>query len=172
MLCVWAPPSDQPTNSYVVPPLTCGDGALTDSVEPRIAVRVNGAVWVVEPPASVAVRRSSRCEGYSWSGATKLPFAVPAKVWSGCSWQVEGQCCITRDHESADAPSVPCWASLAWPENVMTSPTFQVVLAAGVSITAAGGVLPAEIVTDDVPLAPDGSVTRRPAVYVPGWAEG
>src|ERR671919_115759 len=133
MLCVWAPPSDQPTNSYAVPPLTCGDGALIDSVEPRIA--------------------------------------VPVKVWSGCSWQVDGQCCITRDHESADAPSVPCWASLAWPEKVMTSPTFQVVLAAGVSITAAGGVLPAEIVTDDVPLAPDGSVTRRPAVYVPGWAE-
>ena len=48
------------------------------------------------------------------------------------------------------------------------SPTFQVVLAAGVSITAVGGVLPAEIVTADVPVAPDGSVTRRVAVRVPG----
>src|SRR5512132_1113198 len=54
MLCVWAPPSDQPTNSYVVPPLACGDGALIESVEPRIAVRGNGAVWLVDPTASVS----------------------------------------------------------------------------------------------------------------------
>jgi hypothetical protein len=42
MVCVWAPPSDQPANSWVVSLLACGDGALTDSVDPVIAVRVNG----------------------------------------------------------------------------------------------------------------------------------
>jgi hypothetical protein len=115
MLCVWAPPSDQLANSYAVPPVACGEGALTERVDPRIAVRVNGATWLVDPtasdspagldpkvratvcgssrrtcvlvrpPASVAVRRSSRYDGYSWSGATKLPLAVPENVWSGCS---------------------------------------------------------------------------------------
>lgn len=65
---------------------------------------------------------------------------------------------------SADAGSVPCCGSVAAPENVITSPTFHVVPAAGVSITAVGGVLPAEIGTESVPLAPDGSVTRSVAV--------
>src|SRR6187549_1460558 len=107
MLCVWGPPSDQPRYSYTVPLLACGAGALTESVEPTIAVRVNGVVWLVDPtarvspagidanvrstvcgssrtvvvlvkpPESVAVNRRSRCDGYSWSGATKLPLAVP-----------------------------------------------------------------------------------------------
>ncbi len=54
MLCVWAPPSDHPTNSYAVPPLACGEGALTESVEPTIAVRVNGVGWLVDPTARVS----------------------------------------------------------------------------------------------------------------------
>ena len=33
---------------------------------------------VLRPAASVAVSESSRCDGYSWSGATKLPDATPA----------------------------------------------------------------------------------------------
>ena len=32
---------------------------------------------VLRPAASVAVSESSRCDGYSWSGATKLPDATP-----------------------------------------------------------------------------------------------
>jgi hypothetical protein len=53
---------------------------------------------------------------------------------------------------------------VACPEKAITSPTFQVVPAGGVSIKAVGGGLPAEIVTDDVALAADGSVTRRVAM--------
>ena len=32
---------------------------------------------VVRPAVSVAVTESSRCDGYSWSGATKLPDPTP-----------------------------------------------------------------------------------------------
>ena len=92
-------------------------------VEPTITVRVNddlelvlftdersppGVVWKVRttvfgsrrrvlvsvrPPESVAVSFSSRYDGYSWSGAAKDPLATPAKVCSGCVWQLDGQCC-------------------------------------------------------------------------------
>src|SRR4029450_7519137 len=108
MLCVWAPPSDQLANSYAVPPVACGEGALTERVDPRIAVRVNGATWLVgptasdspagldpkvratvcgssrrtcvlvRPPASVAVRRSSRYGGDSpWRGTRALVGVPP-----------------------------------------------------------------------------------------------
>ena len=46
----------------------------------------------------------------------------------------------------------------------MTSPTFQVVPAAGASMVAVGGVLPTVMVTESVSLAPWLSVTRRVAV--------
>ena len=45
----------------------------------------------------------------------------------------------------------------------MTSPTFQVVPAAGASMVAVGGVLPTVMVTVAVSEAPWLSVTRRPA---------
>ena len=46
----------------------------------------------------------------------------------------------------------------------MTSPTVQVVPAAGVSMVAVGGVLPTVMVTESVSVAPWLSVTRRVAV--------
>jgi hypothetical protein len=46
------------------------------------------------------------------------------------------------------------------PEKVMTSPTFQVVPAAGVVMVAVGGVLPTVTVTVAVAERPAGSVTR------------
>ena len=91
-----------------------GEGALTELLDPMITVRVNGVAWLVEPtascspgglvwkvrltvcgssrtvsvstrpPGSVAVRVSSRYDGYSWSGAVKLPEAVPVQLCSGC----------------------------------------------------------------------------------------
>ena len=94
-VCDWAPPSDQDPNTNGVPARFCGDGAAIVVVEPSISERVKGAgpalgprasdspvglerivtetvrgsrrtVWVsVSPPASLAVRLSSRCEGYS-----------------------------------------------------------------------------------------------------------
>src|SRR5215210_1630041 len=115
-LCV--PPSDQEANSYVVPPSVCGVVALMELLEPTTTVRLKGAVELLSPttrssPAgsdwkfsttgfgssrtllvsckpskSVAVRRSSRYEGYSWSGAVNVPLATLGKSSQGCSWQV------------------------------------------------------------------------------------
>jgi hypothetical protein len=50
---------------------------------------------------------------------------------------------------------------VAWPEKLIVSPTFQVRLDVGESMTALGAVLPAVTVTDVVSVAPWSSVTRR-----------
>ena len=68
---------------------------------------------------------------------------------------------MISDQLSADAGSVPSCASLAWPEKLSVSPTFQVRLDAGASITAAGAVFPAVTVIAAVSVAPWSSVTRR-----------
>ena len=119
---------------------------------------------LVSPPESVAVSLSSRYDGYSWSGAVNEPDATPAKVCTGCEWQLEGQCCMTSSQVRADAGRVPSCVSVAEPEKLMTSPTFQVVPAAGVLIDAVGAVLPTVMVTLSVPVAPAPSVTRSVAV--------
>ncbi len=49
----------------------------------------------------------------------------------------------------------------------MTSPTFHTVPAAGVEMTAVGGVFPTEMTTESVPVAPAESVTRSDAVTSP-----
>ena len=102
-VCRRAPPSLH--EDHVKRP--CGEGALSQIADRASTVRVNGAgsaslpnassspggtlasvtsvvrgfsriVRVaVRPAASVAVSDSSRCDGYSWSGATKLPAATP-----------------------------------------------------------------------------------------------
>ena len=79
-------------------------------------------------------------------------------------WQFDGQWCRISLQDSADAGSGPSCASVALPAKSITSPTFQVVPAAGEVIVAVGGVLPALIVTAAVPDAPWLSVTRRLAV--------
>ena len=71
----------------------------------------------LSPPESVAVSRSSRWEGYSWSGAVKEPLATPGKLWSGWVWQLDGQWLRIRLHESAEAGSGPSCASVALPAN-------------------------------------------------------
>ena len=48
---------------------------------------------------SVAVRVSSRYDGYSWSGAAKEPPATPVQVWTECVWQFDGQCWMTSAHD-------------------------------------------------------------------------
>ena len=70
------------------------------------------------------------------------------------------------DQVSAEAGSGPSTASVACPEKEIASPTFQVVVLAGVSITAFGGV-PAVTVTVVVLVAPALSVTLRPTVRRP-----
>src|SRR4029453_3434388 len=81
----------------------------------------------VRPPESRTVSWSSRYDGYSWSGAVKLPDLTPWKLWSWCWWQLDGQWLRTRFQVNADAGSGPSCASVAEPEKLMTSPTFQVV---------------------------------------------
>jgi hypothetical protein len=98
----------------------CLLGALSELIEFTITVLVNGATvlelptvsirplgldWkasatvlgssvmlavLVRPPASVAVSTSSRCEGYSWSGALSEPLATPPHVCTVCTWQSVG----------------------------------------------------------------------------------
>jgi hypothetical protein len=79
-------------------------------------------------------------------------------------WQFDGQCCKINSHDRAEGGSVPSWVSVALPEKLITSPTFQVVPAAGVLITAVGGVFPTVIVTDAVADALLLSVTLSVAV--------
>src|SRR5262245_59370643 len=97
----------------------------------------------VSPPESVAVSRTSSQHGYSWSGAVNDPLETPLVVWIRCVWQSLGvkQWCMISDQLSADAGSVPSCASVAWPEKLIVSPTFQVRLEACESMTALGAVL-------------------------------
>ena len=73
-------------------------------------------------------------------------------------WQSVGvaQWCRISDQDSLVAGSVSSWGSLAWPEKPMVSPTVQVRGGVGVSMTAAGGELPAVIVTEAGSLASPG----------------
>ena len=52
--CAAAPPSDHERKLKDVPPIVCGDGAATEFSEPSITVFVNGALAAVAPSASVA----------------------------------------------------------------------------------------------------------------------
>ena len=67
-------------------------------------------------------------------------------------WQFDGQWCMISSQSERDAGRVPSSGSVAEPEKEMTSPTFQVVPAAGVSIVAVGGVFPTVIVTGSLTL--------------------
>ena len=112
----------------VDPTITLRVKAVFVEVPPTVKVSPPGTVWkvsatirgsrrrvtvLVSPPESVAVSRSSRYAGASWSGATKDPVAVPAKLWMMCVWQLDGQCWTSRSHDSAEAGSAPSCASVA-----------------------------------------------------------
>src|SRR3954452_1378884 len=125
----------------------CGPGAEIELVDPTMTVFENGvgpaAVnrpvvrpdgWVSKvsstvcgcsstlvlaeaPPESVAVNRSSRNDGYSWSGAVKKPEGTPANRWIWWVWQFDGQWCTSSVHVSRAAERSPSSASVAPPEN-------------------------------------------------------
>jgi hypothetical protein len=102
-------------------------------------------------------------------GSVERPTRDAGQLWIAWVWQSDGQWCRIRFQERAEAGSVPCCWSVAWPENEMRSPTLHVVPVAGVSIVAVAGVLFAEIVTGA--LIADWfwlSVTRSFALYGPG----
>src|SRR6476659_4525484 len=114
MVWLCAPPSDHDANVYVPVPIVCGDSAPTATAELITTVLVKGAVALVDPAEScaplgddanmrstvfgssltlvvaerpfesVAVNWSSSQQGYSWSGALKLPVETPANVWTLC----------------------------------------------------------------------------------------
>src|SRR5215470_13183074 len=110
----------------------------------------------VSPPESVAINCSSSQHGYSWSGAVNDPLETPLTVWIRWVWQSVGvkQWCMISDQLSAEPDRGPSCASVAWPEKLIVSPTFQVRLEVGESITATGAVLPAVMMTDAVSVAP------------------
>ena len=113
----------------------------------------------------MAVRVSSRYDGYSWSGAANDQDETPLTVCSTCAWQLDGQCCRVSRQDSADAGSTPsCW-SVACPVTVICCPTTQRSVAAGESITGSGsscGGWSMVTVTVAVPVAPAPSRTCSP----------
>ena len=149
-----------------LPTVNCNPvGALAND---RLTVFGSSRTLVVacRPPLSVAVRRSMRKLGYSWSGAANEPLATPLKVWIGWTWQEfgsVGQWCMSRDQVRRAAPSVPSSASVAWPEKLIVSPTAQVRALVGLSMNAVGAVLLTEIEIVALFEAPPGSVTRSRA---------
>ena len=76
----------------------------------------------VAPPASVAVRLSSRWTGDSCAGAVNVPLDVPVHCWTGWTWHSSGQCRRTSSHDNAASGSAPSSGSVADPEKLMTSP--------------------------------------------------
>src|SRR5947209_467068 len=115
-------------------------------------------VVAVAPVESVAVSWISSQHGYSWSGALNVPLATPLNVWTMCVWQLSGvkQWWRMIVQLSREAGSVPSSGSVALPEKLIGSPTFQVRVDAGAEIVGTGGLLPALIVigalTLDAPL--------------------
>ena len=93
------------------------------------------------PPESVADNVSSTHDGYSWSGAANEPLATPGKSWTGWVWQIDGQWCMIMDQLSAEGGKEPSSLSVALPENVMTSPTFQCNADDGELMVAVGALL-------------------------------
>ena len=119
----------------------------------------------VSPPLSVTVTVSRRCEGYSWSGAWKLPDETPGKVVRLCVWHTSpGQCRMARFHEYAKAGRGSCWASVAVAEKLIVCPTDQVSVGAGMTVPSTGAELPAWICWVAVDVWPWPSSTRRPTL--------
>jgi hypothetical protein len=102
------------------------------------------------PPLSVAVSRNSIQGRVLMVGrrerAAGHPVEVLDRVRVAVGWVA--QWCRISDQDSLVAGSVPSCGSLAWPEKPIVSPTVQVRVGAGVSMTAVGGELPAVIVTE------------------------
>src|SRR3954447_12503275 len=113
-------------------------------------------VVAVRPPPSVAVSLSSIQHGYAWSGAENVPPVTPLTVWITWVWQSFGveQWCMIMSQLSAEAGSVPCCGSVAWPEKLTELPTCHVTVELGASMTAVGAVLPTVTVANAVPVAP------------------
>ena len=84
-------------------------------------------------------------------------------------WQAVGvtQWWRISDQRSAAGPRAPLSASVAAPENAMTSPTPQRAVASGAEMVGCGGVLPGVTTTESVAVEPAGSRTRSTAVTLP-----
>src|SRR5919198_1726625 len=134
----------------LLPTVSCSPVGSDRKVRATVCGSSRTLAVSVRPPLSVAVSCSSIQAGYSWSGAESEPLATPAQSCTAWVWQSVGvaQWCRISDQSSLAAGTVPSCGSLAWPEKLIVSPTFQVSVGAGVSITAVGGELPAVIVTE------------------------
>jgi hypothetical protein len=152
-MVLWEPTITVRVNGVVealLPTVSCSPVGLVPKVRSTVWGSRRTLAVSVSPPLSVAVSCSSIQAGYSWSGAVNEPLATPLKSWTAWVWQSVGaaQWCRISDQDSLVAGRVPSWGSLAWPEKPMVSPTVQVRVGVGVSMTAVGGEFPAAIVTE------------------------
>src|SRR5262245_1561398 len=137
-----------PVGADVMPRVVVAGSSRTESV-------------AVAPALSVTVRRSSRCDGYSWSGAENEPDATPGNVWTVCSWQSDGlQWWRISVQVRADGGSAPSSSSEPEPLKDTWSPTDQWSEDEGVSICASGGELLAFTLSSSVSDRPLELVTR------------
>ena len=90
-----------------------------------VAGNSSTSLCAVRPPESVTSTDSSRCDGYSWSGASNVPLLTPLNVSMMCEWQSDGQCRMVSVQSYADAGSAPSWMSVAVALNEITSPTLH-----------------------------------------------
>ncbi len=85
--------------------------ASPPGLELSVRFTVCGSSWTdrvsVRPPESLAVSRSSRWEGYSWSGVVNEPPATPSNDCRGWLWQLDGQWWRIKVQDSAEAGSGP-----------------------------------------------------------------
>src|SRR4051812_45430857 len=125
------------------PKVSCIPGGSDVTVTGTVRGSSRRVTVVVRPLESRAVSRSSRYEGYSWSGAVMVPPDTPVQVCRECVWQADGQCCRTISQVSALAGRAPSSGSVAEPEKLIGVPTCQVVPVAGDAITGCGGDPPA-----------------------------
>src|SRR5919197_4733472 len=111
------------------------------SVMVMICGSIRTLVVAVAPAESVAVSWISIQHGYSWSGALNVPLATQLNVWTMCVWQFVGvkQWCRIIVQLRREAGSVPSSGSVALPEKLIGSPTFQVSVEAGEEIVGTGG---------------------------------
>src|SRR5919201_4436359 len=112
----------------LLPTVSWSPAGLERKVRATVCGSSRTLVVPFRPPLSVAVSRSSIQDGYSWSGAEKEPLATPVQSWTAWVWQSVGvaQWCRISDQSSLAAGTVPSCGSLAWPEKLIVSPTFQV----------------------------------------------
>ena len=123
------------------------------------------------PSLSVAVRRISRYEGYSWSGASRVKDFVFDLVWIVCVWHL-GRA-VVDDHRPvemtrAEVAVLGVGRHAADADPVAHRPAARRVAVAGALITGTGAALSVSTVSVTVSVSPLELWTRSLTWYTPG----